>query len=84
MKDYDALSDISSPEHAFYWHEEAYESQALSDASSHLKKILDVKYKPADLDQIARDCNYFTDNKQMKAFSMLPCLISIWDITISS
>jgi len=32
MKDYDALMDISLPEHEFYWHEKDYESQALKDA----------------------------------------------------
>ncbi len=40
----------------FYWHEESYESQALNDASSHLTKILDAKYEPADLDKIACNC----------------------------
>jgi hypothetical protein len=38
MKEYQDLSDINSPINEFYWHEEIYESQALNDASSHLKK----------------------------------------------
>jgi len=37
------------PENEFYWHEEEYERQALNDASSHLKKILDAKYEPGTL-----------------------------------
>jgi hypothetical protein len=39
MKEYEDLSDINSPINEFYWHEEIYESQALIDASSRLKKI---------------------------------------------
>jgi hypothetical protein len=38
MKEYQDLSDINSPINEFYWHEEIYESQALNDASSHLKR----------------------------------------------
>jgi hypothetical protein len=53
MKEYKDLLDINSPINEFYWHAEIYESQALIVASSHLKKILDTKYKPADLDKIA-------------------------------
>jgi hypothetical protein len=49
----------------FYWHEESYESQAINDASSCLKKILDTKYEPADLDKIACEFNYLTDNEQI-------------------
>jgi hypothetical protein len=54
MKEYENLFDINSPINEFYWHEEIYESQALIDASSCLKKKLDAKYEPADLDKIAR------------------------------
>jgi hypothetical protein len=69
MKEYD-LSDINTPINEFYWHEESYESQALNDASSHLKKILDVKYEPADLDKIARNCDYLTDDEQTQLLSL--------------
>ncbi len=61
MKEYKDLLDINSPVNELYWHEELNESQALNNASSCLKKILDTKYKPADLDKIARECNYLTD-----------------------
>ena len=53
MKEYKDLSDINSPINEFYWHEEIYESPPLNDASSCLKKILDMKYEPADLNKIA-------------------------------
>ncbi len=43
MKEYEDLLNIDSPVNEFYWHEESYESQALNDASTHLKKILDAK-----------------------------------------
>ena len=71
MKEYEDLSDINSPINEFYWHEETYESQALNDASSHLKIVLDAKYEPADLDKIARNCNYLTDDKQMQLLLLL-------------
>ena len=41
MKECKDLLDINSPINEFYWHEEIYESQALNDTSSGLKKILD-------------------------------------------
>jgi hypothetical protein len=69
MKEYEDLSDINSPINEFYWHE--YESQALNDASSRLKKIIDVKYEPADLDKIAPNCDYLTDDEQMQLLSLL-------------
>jgi hypothetical protein len=71
MKEYEDLSDINSPINDFYWHEESYESQALNDTSSCLKKILDTKYEPADLNKIARNCNYLTDDEQTQLLSLL-------------
>jgi hypothetical protein len=64
MKEYEDLLDSNSSVKELYWHEESFESQELNDASSHLKKILDAKYKPADLNKIACNCNYLTDDKQ--------------------
>jgi hypothetical protein len=55
MIEYKDLSDINSPINEFYWHEEIYESPPLNDASSCLKKILDMKYEPADLNKIAHN-----------------------------
>jgi hypothetical protein len=71
IKEYEDLLDINAPINEFYWHEEIYESQVLIEASSHLKKILDVKYEPADLDKIARNCDYLTDNEQTQLLSLL-------------
>jgi hypothetical protein len=72
MKEYKDLFDINSPINDFYWHEEIYESQGLNDASSRLiKKILEMQYKPADLDKIARNCDYLTDDEQMQLLSLL-------------
>jgi hypothetical protein len=64
MKEYEDLLDINSPINVFNLHEEIYESQALIDASPRLKKILSAKYEPADLDKIARNCDYLTDDEQ--------------------
>jgi hypothetical protein len=71
MKEYEDLFDINSPINEFYWHEEIYESQALIDASSRLKRILDTKYEPADLDKTARNCDYLTDDQQTQLLSLL-------------
>jgi hypothetical protein len=71
MKEYKDLFDINSPINEFYWYEESYESQAFNDASSRLKKILDAIYEPADVDKIARNCDYLTDNEQMQLLSLL-------------
>jgi hypothetical protein len=35
-----------------------------------IKKILDTKYKPADLNKIAHNCDYLTDD-QMQLLSLL-------------
>jgi hypothetical protein len=71
MKEYKDLLDINSPVNELYWHEELNESQALNNASSCLKKILDAKYEPADLNKIARNCDYLTDNEQTQLLSLL-------------
>ena len=42
-----------------------------NDASSPLKKILNVKYEPADLNKIAHECDYLTDDKQMQLLLLL-------------
>ena len=39
MKDPEILSQLLMPTNDFYWHEKCMESQALDDATSHLKKI---------------------------------------------
>jgi hypothetical protein len=70
IKEYEDLLDIDSPINEFYWHEESYESQVLNDASTHLKKISDAKYEPADLNKIAHNYNYLTDNEQMQLLSL--------------
>jgi hypothetical protein len=71
MKEYEDLSDINSPINQFYWHVESYESQVLNDASLRLKKILDAKYEPADLDKTARNCYYLTDDEKTQLLSLL-------------
>jgi len=38
---------------------------------SWLKKILDKKVQPADLDQIAHDCDYLTDDEKMQLLTLL-------------
>jgi hypothetical protein len=78
MKEYDDLLDINSPVNEFYWHEESYESQA------HLKKILDTKYEPADLDIIAHDCDYLTGDQQTQLLSLLHKYQHLFDSSLGT
>jgi hypothetical protein len=71
MKEYKDLLDINSPVNEVYLHEESYESQAINDASSRLKKILFTKYEPADLNKIACECDHLTEDEQMQILSLL-------------
>jgi hypothetical protein len=71
MKDYEALSDLMTPIHDFYWHEESYESQALNDATARIKKILDAKYKPANLNEVTSKCAHLTDDEQAQLNALL-------------
>ena len=64
MKDLETLLDLISLINNFYWHEECLESQALREATSCLKKILDAKYEPADLDVVMWDCTHLSDDEQ--------------------
>jgi hypothetical protein len=36
-----------------------------------LENKIDAKYEPADLDKIARNCDYLTDDEQMQLLSLL-------------
>jgi hypothetical protein len=71
MRDYGMFLDTLSPINDFYWYKEILESQVLNEASSHLNKILDTKYEPADLDKIVQECEYITVNEQMQSLSLL-------------
>jgi hypothetical protein len=80
MRDYETFLDTLSPINDFYWHKEILESQALNEASSHLKKILDAEYEPANLNKIVQECEYLTVDEQMQLLSLLYKAIrtSIW------
>ena len=82
MKDPEEFADISSPLHEFFWHCECYETQALQDASVRLKKILDAKYAPADLDEIVRQCEHLADDAKTKLHSLLKKYEHLFDGTL--
>ena len=79
MKDPDILSCLTMPENDFYWHKEALESQALNDATSRIKKILDAKYEPANLEKIMRDCKHLTEDEQASLLALLCKFESLFD-----
>jgi hypothetical protein len=56
MKEYKDLLDINSPINELYWHEESYESQALNDASSHLKVAVLLSLNPRKAHTFAHKC----------------------------
>ncbi len=79
MKDLAVLSSLNLPESEFYWHKEAWESQVLIDATSCIKKILDTKYVPADLNKVVQDCKHLNDEGQMKFLKLLKKFEPLFD-----
>ena len=56
MKDPESLPELLDPVNDFFWSNDLNENEALQEASAHLQKILDVKYAPADLNEVVRAC----------------------------
>ena len=54
MKDPESLPDLLDPVNDFFWSNNLYETEALQEASTHLQKILDAKYTPADLNAVVQ------------------------------
>ena len=84
MKDPLLIKNLCDEVNEFYWHEEIYESQALNDATTRLKDILDAKYAPADLDKIVNECKYLSDDEQVKLKTLLERFEPLFDGTLGT
>ena len=58
MKDPESLADLLDPINDFFWSNNHYETEVLQEASTHLQKILDAKYAPADLNAAVQACRH--------------------------
>ena len=71
MKDPESFSNLLDPVNDFFWSNDLYETEALQEASAHLQKILDVKYMPANLDEVIRTCRHLTDDEKHQLHALL-------------
>ena len=65
MKDQKSFPELLDPVNDFFWTNDQYETEALQEASARLQKILDVKYAPADLDEVVRTCGHLTEDENV-------------------
>ena len=63
MKDPESFPDLLDPINDFFWSNNLYETEALQEASTHLQKILDAKYTPADLNAVVQVCRHLTEDE---------------------
>jgi hypothetical protein len=55
-------SNEATIEDSFYIHD----SPCVQEAAERIKRILDAKYEPANLDEIVHDCTHLTDEEKQK------------------
>jgi hypothetical protein len=84
MKEQESLSDILNPVNDFYWYEDLGETEALQEASTRLKNILDAKYKPADLDEVVRTCEHLDRDEQCLLHALLTKYEHLFDGTLGT
>jgi hypothetical protein len=84
MKEPESLPDLLSPVNDFYWYEDLGETEALREASARLKNILDAKYKPADLDEVVRQCEHLDRDQQQQLYALLSKYESLFDGTLGT
>jgi len=62
--------------------EEAYhveDSEAIQDATERIKKILDAKYEPADLDEVVNSCSYLSEEEKKRLRDLLEKYKTLFD-----
>ena len=55
------------------------DSPSLQEAADRIKSILDAKYEPANLDEIAQSCSHLTQVEQLKLKTLLEKYQSLFD-----
>ena len=71
MKDPESLPELLDPVNDFFWSNDLNETKVLQEASAHLQKILDVKYMPADFNEVIRTCAHLTKDKKCQLHDLL-------------
>ena len=68
-------------------HEDAYhlaqiDSPAVNDATDRIKRLLDAKYKPADLQEIVNECQHLNTEEKLKLYELLNKYKDLFDGTL--
>ena len=50
----------------------------------HIKRILDAKYEPANLDEVVANCTHLTEEQQEELYSLLKKHESLFDGTLGT
>ena len=84
MKDPESFPELLDPVNDFFWNNNQYETEALQEASTSLQKILDVKYAPADLDEVVWMCGHLTEDKKHQLHALLSKYEHLFDGTLGT
>ena len=84
MKDPESLPDLLDPVNDFFWSNNLYETEALQEASTHLQKILDVTYAPADLNAVVQVCRHLTEDEKSQLHALLHKYEHLFDGTLGT
>jgi len=68
----------------FYWTDDLYEMEALTEATTRLKKILRAKYEAADLEEIVHACNHLDTYEQSQLHALLSKYKHLFDGTLGT
>ena len=71
MKDPESLAYLLDPINDFFWSNDHYETEALQEASTHLQKILNAKYAPADLNAVVQACRHLSEDDKIQLHALL-------------
>ena len=83
-KDPESFPELLDSVNDFFWNNDQYETEALQEASTHLQKILDAKYVPADLDEVVRMCGHLTKDEKCQLHALLSRYEHLFDGTLGT
>ena len=84
MKDPELFPELFDPVNDFFWSKDLYKTEVLQEASTHLQKILDAKYTPADLDEVIWMCGHLTKDKKHQLHALLSKYEHLFDGTLGT
>ena len=84
MKDPVSLPDLLDPVNDFFWSNDLYETEVLQEASTHLQKILDVKYAQADLNAVIQACRHLKEDEKSQLHAFLHKYEHLFDGTLGT